>query len=562
MPTNSHHLCDIFLEACFSDSVQKLLPGIFSTFCSQKFTSPSKFPGMFLILFHNLPKFVIPAALKCNMLKSSSLAFQIQSQKPDVQFFFPRFWILQTTMNASRPAGHLPSMIDAGKRLCFSHLLKIKGRYKYSQYKSSTFSLHSQLRLNLTVFNFASSNHHSEHLGVLEIISEFSSQKQFLKYDGIHSLMTIYPEFNLVLVRVNIGYFTTCFRFVKASMYFSVIDMKSVATKEFFEKQTNDLKYVFCFERVQHKLEIYHLVAAHHQYLKVLTSLLLTYPHSICVYDGPGKQSEQLHPKVVTSLSQIFYSTAFQVCIFANLNISIQINVSFTTETIQIPKQPSKRLYSHTNILSLCLNKNNPCIFRFSVQSNFLVNVSFSNFVQTGDARRGCDLAGISLFDFGHNNLHLIRTECMKAYFSVDFVKRYFTSPHEKGYEQYYHLSNISSYLFLFPNNNDHFSYFSNTNDIIVIFWSYMEFASLTFDLSLSETNCTTQRTGNTWLKYIHWSETCVILQHSCSNIGFAVMLTGEASPGKMLSLEMTGVFGESVFKSFCFSFFLVFNRL
>ncbi len=34
------------------------------------------------------------------------------------------------------------------------------------------------------------------------------------------------------------------------------------------------------------------------------------------------------------------------------------------------------------------------------------------------------------------------------------------------------------------------------------------------------------------------------------------------ASPGQMLSLEMTGVFGESVFKSICFSFFLVFNRL
>ncbi len=110
-----------------------------------------------------------------------------------------------------------------------------------------------------------------------------------------------------------------------------------------------------------------------------------------------------------------------------------------------------------------------------------------------------CNYAGITLYDVVNNLYQHLKTICPREIYDKSY-KAYLMSPKERRIpilgqypdgENFYFLTAYSSVTYTHPQSKSLLTFYSLSMSVFVVFYSFTRYGTLSFNLSISGSNCT-----------------------------------------------------------------------
>ncbi len=310
--------------------------------------------------------------------------------------------------------------------------------------------LDPNLRLNITflVIQFSWGNFHKCAIGQI-VIKEF-------RFCGVHPVFSIftnkYKVHVILMAMPSVAY--------KTEFVFSVVDQSQITSYSqhktiSFHSPLLQLKgptMVTYAHRINIQQAVYHITVEKHSYLKIGITHFDAVNSEI--FDGPGSQSKKLKSKQNEKHTHIYITSAFSC--FAKIWSLAGI---FKYFSIQLGASDIQNVTSPISINSSmsCFYQKVVCAVVLKANSDAHLNMTVVNMMYHGTQHILCKFAGISIFDFAHK-------WTSKQLFS-------FCSPAQQNFS-----SNKNIY--------------SSNNKVLVIFYSYTEYAISEYTLTTSTTEC------------------------------------------------------------------------
>ena len=311
------------------------------------------------------------------------------------------------------------------------------------------YNLNKGLGLNITFdyIYFGFGNLHKCFVGYLTVHSKDSK----FHYCGIYAAMVNYPDSS----QVNLTLKAQIHTMFNVSISFSVIDsgiIQSHSSSKYTQVQPTWSLY---FPKRMVSLQKIHIQVDRLYSLKI--KLNLSTFVSVEIYDGPGTLSPKVHIGQYTDVNTfqcVLYSFhRHKRTVKTKLNQIMYSSKSLTqSEKVDVKPDSLETLHYLTGI---CTGNSDVCLFKFSTNASYYVNVSISYFLYKGRDNLHCFFAGLTSYVPNYNKVNKMSQIC--------FTNNIF-----------YRHQNI----------------YSSNSDILLVVYSYKEYGSLNINFVISTTMC------------------------------------------------------------------------
>ncbi len=411
----------------------------------------------------------------------------------------------------TRPTGKIPyknlsTLVYRGH--CRSHyrpasVFNYRGHFKFIRHTNKfiyyRFNLDKDLRLNLTLLDLHIP-HTAEVVGhyclsaYLEVQSNSYKTKHILFFCGQLASVACYPVGTILFLAM----YTKPFVIVRAEMFYSVFDaylLESITTIS-MKSKTAPPQWLFDFPREKKQLFIVHAKTY------PVNKILVLYPTStdtdMEAFDGPGVKSPQLKSEKLKAeknkhSQHFFISSTFNMTVYVFRPVfGSEIITSFRALHLEVA---SINVQENGTLLFLpffgsCAWKLF-CLIRVKTSTACKFNLTLSNYQYKGERNlHECQYAGIWLADYYVGNTNApwqeIYHDCVKEYAENSYQHDCFTDKTDS-----YHVAyDISTTKQTFLKQSSKISVFSETNEIIVAYYSFKEYGVLSLQIKVSLTKC------------------------------------------------------------------------
>ncbi len=354
-------------------------------------------------------------------------------------------------------------------------------------YLTFTFFLDRLLGLNLT-FHYISAFGQG---GNSHVAVQFT--QEYLKYFGHHSLFNLFINARNISVQVILRDVTI----VVTSMSFTVISQNSTVTlTDTNTFHQGSISSTLFFPHLMKFMNFCHIQVQKFQI--VVLKLNPSMENPAILFDGPGQRSTQIQIDP-TKKQQAISATAFQALVVTtndflyNQNSTLpgstvlyhgKGNPSRKMKTILLPE--TKHLHMTWPPVDLCTSSP-VCVVNFKTSSQKRFKISYSNWDYRGrDSTPLCSYAGISVFDTFNDTISHKQTQCvhMNHHWSYFYQVLYFSQT------QFIHLYNSEFQKSFTPKKADLRNSYSTTNNLMLVWYSFKEYGSMSVDLNITTTSC------------------------------------------------------------------------
>ncbi len=143
------------------------------------------------------------------------------------------------------------------------------------------------------------------------------------------------------------------------------------------------------------------------------------------------------------------------------------------------------------------------------------INITVEAFSHKGQQNtHECSYGGLAIYEKqGRKHEHL-KTECVKDLYRISDETRCLSKT-EDSKDVIFYFSNTATNQYRHPDDNHPMLQFSQSSSVLLIFYSYKEYSSMTIDVVVSTTECkvlTAYPCERFWL-LLPWNDNCLILQ-------------------------------------------------
>ncbi len=333
----------------------------------------------------------------------------------------------------------------------------------------------------------------------IQVVSIFNNTaKQILKFCGIHPKISYFSASHRVEIQLKIKPKET----VKLDMNFSIIDGNRIENRlEWTETDSFSTPQLgFVFLQLSIKLDILHIQVAHYRQVCVwhISKITSKYP-SVTIFDGPGQKSQVIittgKPRnvLLSTFQAVVHHYGFLSSSYCSTNTSIhytskQANIALKME------QDNEPLNFSLPQSDLCLSKF--CIFHLRNKRGRSLNITLSALTYTqGTESQSCMYAGVAVYQAQNQTFTHLNTECVKTHLGKTYLRSVFchqVSSHPLECLKYNFFQHFDNTLFKYtlPQPADKVSFYSKTDSVLLVFYSFDEYGKFSADLSVSSTTC------------------------------------------------------------------------
>lgn len=322
------------------------------------------------------------------------------------------------------------------------------------------FKLLPSLTINFTFLQFKIKCVHG--LCTRGNISVVSDSMEFL-YCGEHSKFAIYPQYSPLISLILDSYSTLKIVF---QAYFSILPSRVVSNIISLNMSIGNIhKYIFA--NVESILLLKHstLYTVHVQVNKYqilnIESMIYTTECHVQIFDGPGTDSDQISQQLSKNRKQRFSCKSFQAVIqYFTSRLFYNETSYFATATniFKVNIEQSKYLFFPSDN---CLLRNHMfCVFQITVDKHYPhkhLNISFLHLSHGKNSISGCKFAGLATYKPVNDSFAALHTLCKVPYLHGT------------------HQRNL----------------YSNTRSLLLVIYSYPEYANISGVLQMTTTACT-----------------------------------------------------------------------
>ncbi len=357
-----------------------------------------------------------------------------------------------------------------------------------NQYPTFTFRLNQTLRLNVTFSQIKFSQTFCV-LNKSSIIvdSLYPSRVERLKYCGIIPELNVFPT----SPAVDIYFLQLRHIFLQTKMTYYVFDEKQVETCQTVGLNQPHTVSAFRFFLKYISLCVHHIKVAHHQVLIIATSMELDPQNK--VHDGPGRKCKLLQPFSTTQNIKEFRANSFQVTIHTvrSWNASLTVfNYSGTTQlktVIFLPTNKSAHIIFPNQ--PFCGVKSH-CVIEFIAKDLKNINLlKVAQFTGTGTNNQNCDFSAIILLSEVQGQYKNFHTECVRQHYGKVYSSNWFITRKRRACEFVHNMTDIE---YVYPQYDDSRTIYSESNNIVVVYYFYSEYGRLGMSVHVSPLECET----------------------------------------------------------------------
>ncbi len=412
---------------------------------------------------------------------------------------------------ADRPAGHFRTVRQAEelplvKLWVFGLSCRTSPSSQHTRrlYSSRTevysFHTHKLLRINVTVLELDTLSSSTAKC-TLDFVSVqcFPATNNQLEFCGKRSLINIYPVSNIVQVKEH---FYVPLKSKRLQFVYSVMDLLTMVSLPLSSRaaalygHSALLLHTYSFAEGVVSQE-YLLTARHFEHF-VITVLESQKTH-VEIWDGPGKRSKKISG-TNSSTEGVFSSSAFLAFVLRRWSWGTNQTLAFSTKSLQCSTVLSVDTEKQLSFPYLNMNKVHCITTR--APANLTLNVTFSGYQTQGDDANGaqCQWAGVAAYNKPDDEDHfqLITVECVKVLEGHSFEpvcscaaqQRFSLLVHTNEKHKTLIAQSNKNKDFVHPTVNSIKSVYSTTNTVVLIWYSFVEYGSLSLNVSLSTTTC------------------------------------------------------------------------
>ena len=336
------------------------------------------------------------------------------------------------------------------------------------------FVLDRNLHLNLTFhhIHFGFRNLHDCSVGQLAVISH-STERQVYRYCGIYSNLINYPQNRNVSITSTVfaGLRIKDTHIYNVSIFYSVIDKKMIISLPKYKSFRRNFVWNLYLEQNSIRVMKFNLVTKKYQVF--LINFTVDSDVTVELFDGPGTRSSNIFMYNQESHTSSTFQCVIHLWIPSSKNLNaeygykfvvmsntvskiIRINDSFPFKTSHVPAEPEIwKMVSHSN-----------------------VNLTIENLTYKNYNDPECSFAGIAVYNLNNDTYTEVGTECF--------------SPSDLGkYRHMYSYSReIPTESVIFDHLFAHRNIYSNSNDTLLVLYSYRQYGNLSITIQLSTTEC------------------------------------------------------------------------
>ncbi len=400
-------------------------------------------------------------------------------------------------LHLTRPLGVFASM--SKNNFLFKALSKdVQRDYNSPLY---TFDLSQIFRLNLTLSNmhFSSPVYQNCSSGFIQVTNFFTDKTmESMRFCGI------FPEISWISQshKGEIQVFVRPFIFIKTSISYSIQDFTEPQNLNFgFWKVKGILVHLLVFSLPQNYLFVHHVQVEHFYVVSIqITNISES---KVTIFDGPGKKSAVLNPHLNEN-KQIYVAKSFQLV----SHILDQHVHNYSEIKFQGQLASSADIWSISNNKLLFFPGSDickdfiMCTVKIKIESHEHSVLKLNNIHYTGMENSAlCNYAGIALYDVVNNSYQHLRTICPTQKYDKSYETHIMTpleripilgqDPHK---QIFFFLTAYSSVTYTHPHSESSLPFYSSTNSALVVFYSFPRYGTLSLNLSISGSNCTSLR--------------------------------------------------------------------
>ncbi len=433
------------------------------------------------------------------------------------------------TYLAMRPMGTMP--FDIALVSMFlpkyhpSSCEKIETEYLQTNFWKYKFAMYKFLRLNLTlskvyfsseIIQYQSGTFNSPcNWNFVEVQSTFITRTKSIKYCGIHSHISSFPQSNVVFVFVRIKPLTS----VKINLSYNVIDCGRLESDLKWIQSTTKSSPLWSIHLVPCNtlVEIFHVKVKHFERL----FLTLKSAGNLVIHDGPGEKSEPKFMNGIENVTQRILLSTFQGVAHYSSHVGLEqhgplccnsshIMFSGIEANISSIMQFKKRILNFNFPQSHLCSDTTMCVMQLHTNPGKSFNITLSSLSFDSETNSlHCSYAGVALYQVENNSLTHVNTECVIKHIGKQYTRSHYTTRISKYQRcqnylkflrfykkikrrraQHYLDFQYTLFEYISPSDSESLTFFTATNSAFLILYSYVEYGAFSVNLTISDTTC------------------------------------------------------------------------
>ncbi len=237
--------------------------------------------------------------------------------------------------------------------------------------------------------------------------------------------------------------------------------------------------------------------------------------NSIELHDGPGTRCKILSPVRQNENKVVFITSSFQsVVYFLHQHqdrlfqfFGQKLNVTAQKHTLK----KGNKFFGHV----INCQSDKLCMTEFETEDSFTLNVTLSHFEYKGENHKhDCSYGGVSLYSVAKSGHKYIDTVCVTEYRSWSY-----SHVLKNGLPL---IGNISSNQYKFPKSTDTRVFYSKTNRLLLVWYSWKVYGSFRFKAFVKPMSCVNAqltRRYNRGAYLMPWHRKCSFFQTNFSRV-------------------------------------------